>query len=360
MTKENDRGRSRAPSFRGDPPAAAEGEVLPDRRELALVAVERTRMPMVISDPRQPDNPIVLANDAFLKLTGYSASEVIGRNCRFLQGPGTDPAHLDALRRGLANDEDHIQVELLNYRKDGSSFWNQLGISAVYDDSGKLIYYFASQIDITALRRTQELERTERLLLMEVDHRSNNALALVQSIVKLSSADSVQGFSAAVRRRVDSLARAHRLLAENGWKGVDFNQVVALEAPPALEANGPSTLLPPSLVQPMTLVMHELVTNARQHGGLSDPDGKVALRWEVTEENLVLQWHEYMTRPPVLTPQPGLGLKLIAGVLERQLSGRMALQWPDDGLKAELSIPYLVGTGDQNGSPSFRHRDSAS
>src|SRR5579875_1123264 len=139
-------------SFRGDPPAAADPGVLPDRRELALVAVERTRMPMVVTDPRQPDNPIVLANAAFLQLTGYEAEEVLGRNCRFLQGRDTDPADVDLIRRELAKGEDHISVELLNYRKDGSVFWNQLAISPVTDESGAVIYYFASQKDVTERR----------------------------------------------------------------------------------------------------------------------------------------------------------------------------------------------------------------
>src|ERR1700712_5117637 len=88
---------------------------MPDRRELALVAVERTRMPMVVTDPRQPDNPIVLANSAFLALTGYEAEEVIGRNCRMLQGPGTNPADIDAIRRGLEDGDEHVSVLSLNF-----------------------------------------------------------------------------------------------------------------------------------------------------------------------------------------------------------------------------------------------------
>ena len=133
-----------AASFDGDAPAAADRAVLNDRRELALVAVERTRMPMVVSDPRQPDNPIVLANHAFLELTGYAPDEVIGRNCRFLQGPETEASAVDAIRSGLAENPDYISVELLNYRKDGSAFWNELVISPVRDDTGQVIYHFAS------------------------------------------------------------------------------------------------------------------------------------------------------------------------------------------------------------------------
>ena len=123
-------------SFPGDPPATAQEGLTTARRELALVAVERTRMPMVVSDPNQPDNPIILANLAFLDLTGYSAEEVIGRNCRFLQGPDTDPADVDQLREALVRNDDHIQLELLNYRKDSSPFWNQLVISAVRNADG--------------------------------------------------------------------------------------------------------------------------------------------------------------------------------------------------------------------------------
>jgi PAS domain S-box-containing protein len=84
--------------------------MLHDRRELALVAVERTRMPMVITDPRQPDNPIVLANQAFLDLTGYTADEVLGQNCRFLQGPDTAAEDVDSIRAA--------------YRISSSSMWS--------------------------------------------------------------------------------------------------------------------------------------------------------------------------------------------------------------------------------------------
>ncbi len=84
---------------------------------------------MIVTDPRQFDNPIVFANDAFLKLTGYSRLEVAGRNCRFLQGPAdTDPAAVDRIRDAV-RDEVDIKIDLLNYRKDGSTFHNALYIA---------------------------------------------------------------------------------------------------------------------------------------------------------------------------------------------------------------------------------------
>ncbi|WP_375410148.1 PAS domain-containing protein [uncultured Methylobacterium sp.] len=116
-----------------------------------IAALELTRQPMVVTDPRLPDNPIVLANRAFLALTGYSAGEVLGRNCRFLQGPDTDPAAVALVRSAVAGQRE-LKVQLLNYRKDGKSFWNELYLSPVFDEAGELVNFFASQVDVTPSR----------------------------------------------------------------------------------------------------------------------------------------------------------------------------------------------------------------
>jgi PAS domain S-box-containing protein len=128
---------------------------LQDRGNIFFAAVEMTRMPMTVTDPRQPDNPIVFANGAFFDLTGYSSEEVIGRNCRFLQGPQTDPRTLDEVRKAI-QEQRAVAVDLLNYRKDGTAFWNALFIGPIFDQDGELLYFFASQMDITERRTTQE------------------------------------------------------------------------------------------------------------------------------------------------------------------------------------------------------------
>jgi PAS domain S-box-containing protein len=127
-------------------------------------AMRASRMPMIITDPRLPDNPIVFVNEAFATLTGYSRQEALGRNCRFLQGPGTNSDDIDRIRQAVA-ERRPIEIDLLNYRKDGSLFWNRLLVSPVFD-GGELTYFFASQYDAT-LERTapsrpeqQELEAT--------------------------------------------------------------------------------------------------------------------------------------------------------------------------------------------------------
>ena len=115
-------------------------------------AVRTTRMPMLITDPSQPDNPIVFANDAFSRLTGYAREEIMGQNCRFLQGTGTSVDDITKVRNAIARRE-AIEIDLLNYRKDGTTFWNRVLISPVFDDDGKLTYFFASQLDVTPERR---------------------------------------------------------------------------------------------------------------------------------------------------------------------------------------------------------------
>lgn len=105
-------------------------------------------MAMVITNPRLPDNPIVAHNQAFRDLTGYDADEIDGRNCRFLQGPDSNPEMVKAL--GAAVRAERVEkVELLNYRKDGSAFWNNVHVSPIYDDDGHLIFYYGSQWDVT-------------------------------------------------------------------------------------------------------------------------------------------------------------------------------------------------------------------
>lgn len=113
-------------------------------------AMRATRMPMLITDPRQPDNPIVFVNDAFARLTGYSREETLGRNCRFLQGPGTNLDDIAKVRKAIA-DREPIEIDLLNYRKDGTLFWNRLLVSPVFNNK-ELSYFFASQLDVTRER----------------------------------------------------------------------------------------------------------------------------------------------------------------------------------------------------------------
>ena len=110
---------------------------------------------ITIADARLPDNPLIYANAGFERLTGYSVSDVLGRNCRFLQGGGTDPETVDALRTAI-REKRPITVQLLNYKKDGTPFWNRLSITPVQDHSGVVTHFIGVQSDVTEEKQAKD------------------------------------------------------------------------------------------------------------------------------------------------------------------------------------------------------------
>jgi PAS domain S-box-containing protein len=120
-------------------------------RERAVIATDIT---FTITDPGQPDHPLIWVNPSFTRVTGYDPEEAIGRNCRFLQGPATDPAAVAAIRDGL-RERRTVTTTLLNYRKDGTAFWNQLSVSPVFDGDGELVSFVGVQTDVTERVRVE-------------------------------------------------------------------------------------------------------------------------------------------------------------------------------------------------------------
>lgn len=166
---------------------------LDDRGSVFFAAIEMTRMPMVLTDPNLDDNPIVFANKAFLDLTGYEENEVVGRNCRFLQGAQTDRGAVAELRDAIEAHQS-IALELLNYRRDGTPFWNAVFIGPVYDTGGTLLYFFASQLDVTRRRNTEQSYRQAQKmesigqLTAGLAHDFNNLLQVVNGNLDLLAA----------------------------------------------------------------------------------------------------------------------------------------------------------------------------
>jgi PAS domain S-box-containing protein len=136
-----------------------------------VAAVRATRMPMIITNPRLTDNPVVFANDSFCKLTGYDRDEILGRNCRFLQGPETDTADVRAIHDAVQAVRP-IEIDIRNHRKSGEPFWNRLLLAPVFDEEGTLAYFFASQVDVTSEReRLEGLESSNAALMAEITNR---------------------------------------------------------------------------------------------------------------------------------------------------------------------------------------------
>jgi PAS domain S-box-containing protein len=214
---------------------------LDDRGGVFFAAIEMTRMPMILSDPNLPDDPIVFANKAFFDLTGYEEEEVVGRNCRFLQGAQTDRAVVAELRDAIVNRRS-IAVELLNYRRDGSAFWNAVFIGPVYDTAGKLLYFFASQLDVTrrrdgeqSLRQAQKMEAIGQLT-AGLAHDFNNLLQVVNGNLELLDAriadERGRRYVEAARSAAERGARLTRQLLAFARKtrleprGVDLTELV--------------------------------------------------------------------------------------------------------------------------------------
>lgn len=131
---------------------------------------EQSSSGMIITDPKQNDNPIVYANEGFEQITGYMREEIIGKNCRFLQGEDTKST--DKVRQAIEN-EQPIQIELKNYRKDGKPFWNLLKINPIYDDNKQLTSFISIQEDITK-KRTQEIFMRNQLKMVKKIISSND------------------------------------------------------------------------------------------------------------------------------------------------------------------------------------------
>jgi PAS domain S-box-containing protein len=125
------------------------------------VMIDNSLVAAVVSNPRLPDNPIIACNKAFMDLTGYAEHEIIGRNCRFLRGDGTEPELTKELRVGIAA-KVPVMVELLNYKKDGTPFRNAVMIAPIFDPEGELEYFLGSQVEIPgAAQKTSDIRAAD-------------------------------------------------------------------------------------------------------------------------------------------------------------------------------------------------------
>lgn len=151
----------------GDAAAATsrlQARALADQLALKDRALDVAAEGITIADARLPDRPLIYANEGFERVTGYAVAEVLGRNCRFLQGPGSDPAAIAEIRAAIAEERECV-VEVLNYRRDGTTFWNRLSITPVRDERGVVTHFIGIQSDVTARRDAEHgLRRAKEAL----------------------------------------------------------------------------------------------------------------------------------------------------------------------------------------------------
>ncbi len=198
-------------------------------------------------------------------------------------------------------------------------------------------------IDITDRKIAEE---RQLLLAREVDHRARNALALVQSIVRLTRADSISAYIDAVEGRIGALSRAHTLLAQSRWQGTDLARLVEEELAPyrsshagRIVTDGPDVALEPRAAQTLALALHELSTNAAKYGALAGVAGELRATWELQAGHLVLDWTERGGRPVTAPKSPGFGIRVISASIEQQLDGEASFDWRPEGLHCSLRVP---------------------
>ncbi|HUQ34804.1 MAG TPA: response regulator [Aestuariivirga sp.] len=191
---------------------------------------------------------------------------------------------------------------------------------------------------------TTAVER-QTILAREVDHRAKNVLTVVQSLVRLTRAPSIEKYVTAIEGRINALARSHVLLSLSHWQGADLREILEKELSPyntnaneRFTIEGPPTLLNPAATQSLTLVFHELATNAAKYGSLSTPEGRLTVKFELHPGAIVLHWLEF-GGPPVMVPKAnGFGTTLIS-ISMKNLQGEAEFNWDHGGMKCKLTLP---------------------
>lgn len=318
------------------------------RDAMFFETLENARLAFCITDPREGDNPIRYANRAFFELTGYGEAEIVGRNCRFLQGPETTPESIQAVRAALQSRSVQT-VDLINYRKSGEKFLNALQLGPIFDENGTLTGFFGSQLDVTAQREVEGRARQEAQ--DELTHRLLNILNVMTSLVRLTRNETTdpKTFVDLVESRIRAIGKAHFLTLKPGQAlEVSFRElatvVVGAYAPGGTQrfrANGPDIALPNSMIPAVSMILHELATNAVKHGALSQLAGAVDLSWsELRDEGnnmLRLSWREE-GGPLILGIPTERGSALSLSLLEAA-GGKITRKWRREGLIATVSFP---------------------
>ncbi len=356
-------------------------EGLSDGGGIFVRAVALTRMPMLVTDPRLPGNPIVFANNAFAELSGYTLTELAGQDPHFLNGPDTSPADIHRYQTAMIEGQD-IHVEILQYRKDSTPFRAMLFASPLLDREGTVTNHFLSYLDVTrryeaetALRehtallearvaeRTQELEETNaklirvdarrQMLLAEVNHRAKNSLAIAAALLSIQGRrqpdPSVKRLFAEAHDRLISMSRVHDLLSRSEqMQRVDlavYMTDVCEALRPITEADGrigmaievePGILVDGGTGVPLGIIVTELITNAVKYAFPGTRSGTITLRGKTTAAGVDLTVIDDGIGLTEIR-EGSLGFGLVRSLVE-QIGGEMVVAG-EDGLCVSIVFP---------------------
>jgi PAS domain S-box-containing protein len=291
--------------------------------------------------------------------TGHSRRSLNASQCFGLEprtashGMGKDflaRVHPDD-RRGFASQIKGLRPENPIYltsfrfvRPDGQAIWLEETGKADFDAAGRCLRLTGLTTDITDRKRAEE---QQRMLVRELDHRVKNLLASIAKVAQRTreGSSSIDEYLPGLDSRIQSMTNAHALLSRSRWQGVRLAELVGTELAPFVRADGasvegPDVLLATEATQPMAIVLHELVTNASKYGALSTPDGRITVRWDLSEDQarLVLEWIE-AGGPPVVPGQPSYGTGVIRNLIPYELGGTVDLAFAAEGLRCRIALP---------------------
>jgi PAS domain S-box-containing protein len=313
-------------------------------------------MPMIFTN-EAPGHPVIFANDAFLKLTGYERDEVLAKSIQSLLAVGVNAKTMplvEAAFRGESNSEPEIYYK----RKDGSEFWASVFVSPVCDENGAVVQQFVSFVDVT--RHRQDNDRC-KMLIDELNHRVKNTLSTVQSIVTqaLRTPAEPGAIRDAIESRILALSRSHDLLTSSNWEGAGLHDLVDTALHPfevvagraeRFTIVGDNLHLSPKITLSLAIAFHELATNAVKYGAFSNDAGRIEIDWTVVPkaagDRLILRWRE-RDGPPVLPPtHKGFGSWVIERGLAHELGGEVTLEYLSGGVACTISIPAPARVGE--------------
>jgi PAS domain S-box-containing protein len=259
------------------------------------------------------------------------------------------PDDIDELRKAQAQFAKGVksyEAEFRIVRPSGEVRWCAGTAAVTVDPAGRVVRVSGVTVDITERKHAEE---RQNLLAREVDHRAKNALALAQSIVRLTRSDNVKSYVQSVEGRINALARVHTVLSLSSWQGAEIRRLVDEELAPYSVGNrialsGPEVQLRPATAQTLALALHELFTNSAKYGALSSQSGHLSVSWQSESGELRLTWQE-QGGPPVQEPASrGFGTRSVIASIESQLGGKADFDWRPEGLLCVLSVPLAPGT----------------
>lgn len=314
-------------------------------RSASLGAVLKTALDAVVV--MRNDGTIAGWNDVAERTFGWSFAEANGRRMSDMVIPHR---HREAHERGLAHYlatgegpvlDRHIEIEALH--REGHELPIELSITRTEQFGEPVFLGFLRDIS-----ERREAARRQALMIGELNHRVKNLLAVVSGIAHQTARNvtDLDGFIQAFEGRLFSLARAHEILTAATWERASLrklsNELVgayATGADPQASIAGPDVLLEPRHLLSVSMILHELITNAMKYGALSHPEGRVSLVWAINDGNLALEWIERGigdVRPPT---RRGFGSRMIAMNVSHELQGTIRMDWHHDGLALNLTFP---------------------